>query len=209
MDLDLLSSLPPRQMRAGYGEVVKYAVLGDRPFFDWLEQSGADVLAGQPAALHKAVATSIAMKAAIVAEDELETGNRALLNLGHTFGHALEAFAGYSDRLLHGEAVAIGLCLATQFSEDLGFCTGGSAVRVRSHLANLGLPTAIRDMPGSLPTAAECLALMMQDKKIKSGQLTFVLLRDLGDAFVARDIPHDTVLAFLNRALGPARADAH
>lgn len=201
VDLDVLASLPPRHMRAGYAEVVKYALLGDTSFFTWLDTHGSDVLARQSSSLQHAIATSISMKAALVVADERETGPRALLNLGHTFGHALEAYAGYSDRLLHGEAVAIGMCLATRFSEYVSVCAPDCADTVQRHLARLGLPTSIRDLGGTLPTADEFLALMMQDKKIKSGRLALVLLRAIGDAFVTRHNDHDVILQFLKSAI--------
>lgn len=196
-DPDVLSTLPQRHMRAGYAEIVKYALLGDRTFFEWLETNGRLVVGRDPDALRHAIATSIAMKAAIVAQDERETGRRALLNLGHTFGHALEAFAGFSDRLLHGEAVSIGMCLAGEFSEHLGRCRPGTTDRVRAHLAALGLYTSVAEMPGRAPAAEECVDLMMQDKKIRSGRLTFLLLRDIGDAVIERDVGRRTVERFL------------
>lgn len=201
-DLDALETLPPREMRAGYAEVAKYGLLGDAAFFAWLEQNGAAVLERQPGPLAAAVTRSVTMKAEIVARDETEAGDRALLNLGHTFGHALEAWAGYSDRLLHGEAVAIGLSLAFRFSERLRLCAPGTAGRVESHLAAAGLPTRIDQIPGSgRPSAAELVQLMGQDKKVRDGALTFILARGIGEAFVCRDASAVQALDFLGQEL--------
>lgn len=197
-DTGVLATLPERQMRAGYGEVVKYGLLGDRTFYRWLEDNAAQVIAGDPAALLHAVARSVEMKAEIVARDETETGDRALLNLGHTFGHALEAWTGYSDRLLHGEGVAIGMCLAFRLSEALELCPPQTAARVAAHIKSIGLPTEISDIPGGdLPTAELLVDLMGQDKKVRDGQLTFILARDIGDAFITRDVSAARVGDFL------------
>jgi 3-dehydroquinate synthase len=205
-DTAVLATLPPREMRAGYAEVVKYGLLGDRAFFDWLDRHWQDVLAHDRAALIHAISRSIEMKAEIVARDETETGDRALLNLGHTFGHALEAWAGYSDRLLHGEAVAIGMCLAFRLSEELRLAPPQTAARVSAHLKAVGLPTEIADIPGGpAPDAAELVRLMGQDKKVRDGQLTFILVRGVGAAFVTRDVGRDTVDAFLRREISGAR----
>lgn len=205
-DTAVLATLPPRQMRAGYAEVVKYGLLGDRAFFDWLDRHWQDVLAHDRATLIRAISRSIEMKAEIVARDETETGDRALLNLGHTFGHALEAWAGYSDRLLHGEAVAIGMCLAFRLSEELHLAPPQTAARVSSHIKAVGLPTEIADIPGGpAPDAAELLRLMGQDKKVQDGQLTFILVRGVGEAFVTRDVGRDTVDAFLRREISGSR----
>ncbi len=185
-------------MRAGYGEVVKYGLLGDRTFYSWLEDNAARVTARDPAALLHAVARSVAMKADIVARDETETGDRALLNLGHTFGHALEAWTGYSDRLLHGEGVAIGMCLAFRLSEALELCPPQTAARVAAHIKSVGLPTEISDIPGGeLPTAELLVELMGQDKKVRDGQLTFILVREIGEAFITRDVSATRVGDFL------------
>src|SRR5690606_8413600 len=156
-DTEALTTLPLRQMRAGYAEVAKYGLLGDAEFFSWLEQNWEKVFQHDPAALMQAIGRSVEMKAEIVARDETETGERALLNLGHTFGHALEAWTGYSDRLLHGEAVAIGICLAARLSEELQFCPPHTASRIAAHLKAVGLPTQIRDVPGhgELPSTDE------------------------------------------------------
>jgi 3-dehydroquinate synthetase len=197
-DTDALASLPDREVRAGYAEVVKYGLLGDASFFAWLEANAASVLARDPQALIHAVTRSVEMKARIVARDETETGERMLLNLGHTFGHALEAWSGYSARLLHGEAIAVGICLAFRFSEAQRLCPAGAAARVAAHLASAPLPTRISDVPGATEiTAAELLRLMRQDKKVQDGRLTFVLARDIGAAFVSREVDAADVAGFL------------
>ena len=188
-DVALLATLPRRELLAGYAEVVKYGALGDADFFDWLENGATAALGGDEAALTHAVAQSCRMKAAIVARDERETGERALLNLGHTFGHALEAATGFSDRLLHGEGVAIGMALAFQLSHKLGLCPGQDADRFVRHLQAMGLPAAISDIPGPRPTPAELLGHMAHDKKVADGKLTFILLRGIGRAFVTTDVP--------------------
>lgn len=203
-DTDTLKTLPPREMRAGYAEVVKYGLLGDAGFFAWLEQAYDGIFGYDQETLVTAIETSVKAKAAIVARDEHETGDRALLNLGHTFGHALEAWTGYSDRLLHGEGVAIGMCLAFRFSESLGLCPGGTAERVSRHIAATGLPTKLSDIPGGKPDAAELVRLMGQDKKVKDGRLTFILVRNIGEAFVSRDVDEATVQGFLEREINGA-----
>jgi 3-dehydroquinate synthase len=196
-DTDILASLPARHMRAGYGEVVKYGLLGDATFYDWLERHGAAVLAGDRAAVTHAVTRSVEMKAGIVARDETEEGERALLNLGHTFCHALEAATGYSDRLLHGEGVAIGCLLAFQLSARLGLCPQEAPSRVAAHLRDLGLKARLADIPGGLPPAAHLVDLMGQDKKVVDGRLRFILARGIGQAFVADDVPRAAVLDVL------------
>ncbi|MCB1483781.1 MAG: 3-dehydroquinate synthase [Hyphomicrobiaceae bacterium] len=200
-DTDVLTTLPAREMRAGYAEVAKYGLLGDAAFFGWLEQNWRGVFANGGPPLAHAVETSVKAKAAIVARDETETGDRALLNLGHTFGHALEAWTGYSDRLLHGEGVAIGMAQAFRFSEQQGLCPNGSAERVARHLKAVGLPTKISDIPGGKADAGELLRLMGQDKKVRQGQLTFILVRGIGEAFIARDVPPQSVRDFLEREI--------
>jgi shikimate kinase/3-dehydroquinate synthase len=200
-DTSVLATLPPREMRAGYAEVAKYGLLGDAKFFSWLEQNWTGVFGNNGPPLTKAIETSVAAKAAIVARDETESGDRALLNLGHTFGHALEAWTGYSDRLLHGEGVAIGMCLAFRLSEELGICPPGRAERVTNHLKAVGLPTKIADIPGGRAEASELFRLMGQDKKVRHGQLAFILVRDIGEAFVSRDVAPDAVKAFLGREI--------
>jgi 3-dehydroquinate synthase len=202
-DIDLLSTLPERQFRAGYAEAAKYALLGDAGYFAWLEANRVAIFAKTPTALTQAVSVAVAGKAAIVARDETETGERMLLNLGHTFGHALEAWAGYSDRLLHGEAVAIGVTLAFELSRELGYCDAASAERVKNHLATAGLPTQIRDIPGNdWPCADTLLELMAQDKKVRSGQLTLILTRGIGKAFATREVASQLVRDFLERQIG-------
>ncbi len=195
-DTAVLDSLPPRQFRAGYAEVVKYGLLGDAGFFAWLEANAKEVFAGGAAREH-AIATSCRMKAAIVARDERETGDRALLNLGHTFGHALEAAAGFSDRLLHGEAVAVGMVLAAEFSARLGILAPEAVARATRHLAGAGLPVRLADVEGGVPDADRLMELMLQDKKVKRGKLTFVLLRDIGAAYISHDVDPALLRAFL------------
>lgn len=202
-DIDLLATLPQRQFRAGYVEAVKYAMLGDAAYFDWLEANRQSLFRREPALLSEAIGVAVAGKAAIVARDETETGERMLLNLGHTFGHALEAWAGYSDKLLHGEAVAIGITLAFQLSRELGFTDAASVERVRNHLASAGLPTHIKDIAGNeWPQAEALLRLMAQDKKVRAGQLTLILARGIGKAFATRDVAAATVRDFLARTIG-------
>ncbi|MGA8170587.1 MAG: 3-dehydroquinate synthase [Methylocystis sp.] len=196
-DVDTLATLPPREFRAGYAEVVKYGLIGDRRFYEWLEADGEAVSHGKPEQIC-AVAVSCESKAKIVSRDETEQGDRALLNLGHTFGHALERLVGYdSARLVHGEGVAIGLALALRFSQRLGLCDGQDATRVERHLSSLGLPTRVGDIPGADFTADAIMDAMYQDKKVERGALTFVLLRGIGDAFVAKSIDAADARAFL------------
>jgi shikimate kinase / 3-dehydroquinate synthase len=195
-DTALLDTLAPREFRAGYAEMVKYGLLGDAAFFSWLEANWKEVFAGGPAREH-AIAVSCRRKAAIVARDERETGERALLNLGHTFGHAFEAAAGFSDRLLHGEAVALGMATAFGFSARHGLIAATEADRAVRHLAATGLPTRFADVPGGLPSADRLMDLMAQDKKVKRGRLTFILVRAIGDAFVSGDVDAADVHAFL------------
>ena len=178
----VLSTLPARDFRAGYGEVAKYGLLGDAGFFDWLEAHGPG-LRDDPTALAQAVARSVAMKAAIVARDEHETGERALLNLGHTFAHALEAATGYSARLLHGEAVALGCVLAFDLSARLGLCPQEAPSRVAAHLRVMGLPVRLEQVEGGLPDADTLIGLMGQDKKVVDGRLRLILARGIGEAF--------------------------
>jgi 3-dehydroquinate synthase len=204
-DVGLLDSLPPRDLLAGYGEVVKYGLLGDAAFFDWLEANGPALAAGDAAARQYAVRRSVEMKAEIVARDETEQGDRALLNLGHTFCHALEAATGYSDRLLHGEGVAIGGALAFETSARLGLCAQEEPSRLRAHLRAMGMKTDLGDIPGDLPDADGLLRLMAQDKKVVDGRLRFILARGIGRAFVAGDVPPETVAAVLRDALALRR----
>jgi len=198
-DTDLLDSLSPREFRAGYAEVAKYGLINDAAFFAWLEQNWKHVFAGGPERVH-AVATSCRAKAAIVGRDEREAGERALLNLGHTFGHALEAAAGYSERLLHGEAVAIGIVLAFRLSHRLGRCRGEEAERVAAHFSAVGLPTKLSDVAGGLPGTDALLALMAQDKKVRAGALVFILVRGIGAAEIAQSIDMRAVRETLDEA---------
>ncbi len=199
-DTALLDTLPARAFRAGYAEVAKYGVIGDAGFFAWLEGNWREAFAGGPAREH-AIAVSCRAKAATVARDERETGERALLNFGHTFGHALEAATGYSDRLLHGEAVAVGMALALEFSAHLGLLRPAEAERVIRHLAEVGLPTHFSMIPGPLPRADGLIDLMAQDKKVRRGKLTFILARAIGSSFTAPDIDSAEVRAFLTKKL--------
>ncbi|MCQ0971858.1 3-dehydroquinate synthase [Paracoccus sp. TK19116] len=198
-DIDVLSTLPDRDFRAGYGEVMKYGLLGDASFFGWLEANGPR-LRDDPQALQHAVAHSVAMKARIVERDETEQGERAHLNLGHTFGHALEAATGYSDRLLHGEGVAIGCALAFDLSARMGLCPQEDPTRVAAHLAAMGMPARLADIPGDLPDNRALIALMGQDKKVVDGRLRFVLARRIGEAFVNDDVALDSLDQVLSEA---------
>lgn len=186
-DIDVLETLSPRDFRAGYGEVAKYGLLGDERFFEWLE-ANATALAADADLRQRAVRHSVQMKADIVQRDETEQGDRALLNLGHTFGHALESATGYSDRLLHGEGVAIGCALAFELSARMGLCSQEIPSRVAAHFAAMGLPSRIRDIPGDLPDDEALIALMAQDKKVQDGKLRFILARGIGQAFVTDDV---------------------
>ena len=197
-DLDVLSTLPDRQMRAGHAEIIKYGLLGDFAFFEWLEVHGAGVLAREPEALGHAVARSVEMKAGIVGEDERETsGARALLNLGHTFGHALEAETGFGEELLHGEGVALGCALAFRFSARQGLCAGQDAARAGGAIDAAGLPTRMDQIAPRPFSADRLLEHMAQDKKAEGGRLTFVLARGIGQAFTAKDVDAGDVRAFL------------
>ncbi len=200
-DTAALDTLPPREFRAGYAEVAKYGLLGDAGFFAWLEANWRDVFAGGSAREH-AIAVSCRAKAAIVARDERETGERALLNLGHTFGHALEAAWGFSDRLLHGEAIAAGMALAFEFSaRRQGLASKAEAARVIHHLAEVGLPTALKDIPGPLPSVDQLMELIAQDKKVRRGMLTFILVRGIGGAFIEAGVDQREVRAYLSEKL--------
>lgn len=203
-DTAVLDTLSPRQFRAGYAEVAKYGVLGDEAFFAWLEKNHLDILKGGAAREH-AIATSCRAKAGVVSRDERETGERALLNLGHTFGHALEAATGFSDRLFHGEGVAIGMTLAAQFSAKLGMIGEADAARIERHLIEAGLPTRLQDIAGfaqeGLADADALMALMAQDKKVERGRLTFILLEAVGRAVIAKDVEPAPVRDFLQEKL--------
>ena len=196
-DLSVLRTLPPREVRCGYAEIIKYGLLGNRPFFEWLETSGAAVLALDHSAVAKAVFRSVEMKAQIVAEDERETGRRALLNLGHTFGHALEAQSGFSDQLLHGEAVGAGMAMAFRFSVTLGLCPPDDAARAQNAIAAAGLPTGFTRLWNDPPPAERLIQHMAQDKKAEGGRLSFILVRALGEAFVAKDVEPGKLRHFL------------
>ncbi len=200
-DIGLLDSLPARDFLAGYGEVVKYGLLGDAGFFEWLEAHGPALAGGDRALRARAVRHSVAMKAAIVARDETEAGERALLNLGHTFGHALEAATGYSDRLLHGEAVGLGCVLAFELSARLGLCPQEAPGRVAAHLAAMGMPYRLGQVPGGLPGVEALIGLMAQDKKVVAGRMRLVLAKGIGQAFVSGDVPEDALRAVLAEAL--------
>jgi 3-dehydroquinate synthetase len=199
-DTGTLDTLAAREFRAGYAEVVKYGLLGDAAFFTWLEANWRDVFAGGAAREH-AIVVSCRAKAAIVARDERETGERQLLNLGHTFGHALEAACGFSDRLLHGEAVAAGMALAFEFSARQGLMPAAESARAIRHLADVGLPTGPKDIAGDLPPVDRLLDLMAQDKKVKRGMPTFILARGIGAAFVESGVDAQDVRAFLSEKL--------
>jgi 3-dehydroquinate synthase len=207
-DTDVLGTLGSRDLLAGYGEVAKYGLLGDEAFFAWLEANGPALAAGDAAARAHAVRRSCEMKAAIVARDETERGDRALLNLGHTFAHALEAATGYSDRLLHGEAVAIGCALAFEVSARMRLCAQEAPSRVRAHLEAMGMKKDLLDIPGPLPGASALIELMRQDKKVRQGRMTFILARGIGEAFVCRDADMSVVRSVLDDALAARAAHA-
>lgn len=196
-DTAALDTLPGRDLRAGYAEVVKYGLINDKPFFEWLESNGKKLLSSKGAAERRyAVKKSCEAKAAIVAEDEREHGARALLNLGHTFGHALEGAYGYSDKLLHGEAVALGMALAFDYSVRLGFCANEDAAHVKAHLKASGLPASMADLPDDKTSAEDLMTLMQQDKKREAGKLTLILANGIGKAHIAKDADPDDLLAF-------------
>ncbi len=201
-DVSTLETLPERELRAGYGEVVKYGLISDAPFFRWLENNGANLLAGNLSDRAQAISTCCNAKAKIVASDERETGPRALLNLGHTFGHALETATGYDGRLLHGEGVAIGMVLAAKLSAALGLCPPDDASRIEAHLKLSGLPTKIDDIPGEIPSANGLIELMAQDKKVRDGRLTFILLKGIGKAFSSQKVSADRLLDFVTAMHG-------
>ena len=204
-DTALLDTLPKRDFRAGYAEVAKYGLLGDAAFFAWLEKNWQGVFSGEQSAgnlaREHAIAVCCRAKANIVARDERETGERALLNLGHTFGHALEAAAGFSGLLLHGEAISLGMALAFDFSARKGLIAAAEAKRAEAHLAAVGLPTHLKDNPGGTPGVDRLMDLIAQDKKVKRGALTFILVRGIGQAFVESDVDPAEVRAFLTDKL--------
>jgi 3-dehydroquinate synthase len=205
-DIDVLGTLSRRELLAGYAEVVKYGLLGDAAFFAWLEAHGPSLRDGDADARIAAIRRSCEMKAEIVARDERETGDRALLNLGHTFGHALETATGYSDRLLHGEGVSVGIGLAFDLSARLGLCAQETPSRVRAHFRAMGMKTDLSDIEGPLPDADGLIALMANDKKARDGRIAFVLADDIGRARVARDADMAAVRAILADALAARRA---
>ncbi|MEM6615166.1 MAG: 3-dehydroquinate synthase [Pseudomonadota bacterium] len=202
-DTDILRTLPEREFRAGYAEVAKYGLLGDANFFAWLEANRESVFSFGPA-LAEAIMRSCEAKARIVAEDEREHGRRALLNLGHTFGHALEAATGYSDRLIHGEGVAIGMAMAFRFSERLGLVGSNVVGRAVAHIHDAGLPTSVSEIPGAPLEVDALLRHIGQDKKVERGALTFILTRDIGEAFVERGVDPGQVRDFLSEELRAA-----
>ena len=200
-DIDTLATLPARELRAGFAEVIKYGLIDDPAVFAWCERNAAQALAGDPEALAYAVSASVRAKARVVAADERETGQRALLNLGHTFGHALEACAGYDGRLLHGEAVAAGMALAFRHSLRLGLCPPEEAARVEALLSACGYATRLRDVPGGPYEANLLLEAMDQDKKTEGGALTLILARGVGQAFIAKGADRGAVRATLEAEL--------
>ncbi len=200
-DISSLETLPARELRAGYAEVVKYGLIRDADFFEWLESNGPALLNGDATARRRAVEISCKAKADIVSADEHERGQRALLNLGHTFGHALEAHFGYTDRLLHGEAVALGSALAFEYSAKLGVCPSGDAARVKAHLSASGLPADISVLNCDI-TADDMLGYMQQDKKVEQGKLTLILARGIGDTYVAKDSSVTVLKTFLKEKTG-------
>jgi 3-dehydroquinate synthase len=199
-DTALLDTLPQREFRSGYAEIVKYGLIGDAAFFSWLEANWREVFAGGAAREH-GIAVSCRAKAGTVARDERESGERALLNLGHTFGHALEAATGFSDRLLHGEGVAVGMALAFAFSTARGLLPASEAERVAQHLAAVGLPTRLSDIAGELPGPDRLLELMAQDKKVRRGKLALILARGIGSAFIEPSVDQAEIQAFLAKQL--------
>lgn len=201
-DTTVLDTLSEREFRAGYAEVAKYGLINQPDFFSWLETNWKKIFLGESARA-EAIARSCRSKADVVARDEHEAGERALLNLGHTFGHALETVTNYdSERLVHGEGVSIGMVLAHEFSSYMGICSADVATRVESHLSTVGLPTALQDVPGGVPNAETLMKIIAQDKKVTRGNLTFILTHGLGEAFIAKNVPPEKVLAFLKQKLG-------
>ncbi len=201
-DTDVLNTLSEREFRAGYAEVAKYGLINKPDFFTWLEQNWQEIVSGG-AARGEAIARSCRAKAEVVTNDEFEHGQRALLNLGHTFGHALEAAVGYdADRLVHGEGVAIGMVMAHEFSNRLNLVGPDAAERVIKHLSEVGLPTRLDQIPGEMPNAEKLLETMAQDKKVKRGKLTFILTRGIGQSFIADDVPTSQVLSYLKDKRG-------
>lgn len=203
-DIDVLQSLSPREYLSGYGEVVKYGLLGDAQFFAYCESHAQDILAKNPEVLEYIVAHSCQMKANIVERDEKEKGERALLNLGHTFGHALEQATGYSQKLLHGEAVAIGCLMAAELSERLGFLANGTQNRIRAHLKTMGMKTELRDIDGQKFETSQLIHAMAQDKKVVNSVLTFIMLEAIGKAFITQDITMGSLETLLQEQIDNA-----
>jgi 3-dehydroquinate synthase len=209
-DIETLKTLPPRELLAGYAEIAKYGLLGDAGFYEWLEQNGRNVVELKPDALMQAIETSVKAKAAIVMADEREKGRRALLNLGHTFGHALEAAAGYDGRLLHGEAVAMGMVMAFDLSARMGLCSAAEAERVEVHLASVGLPTRAAFIAPALAINAQGLMdLMKSDKKVQANAINFIVPRKIGDSFMTNQVMPEMVRAVLEQSLGNADQDTN
>lgn len=202
IDTDVLATLEPRQMRAGYAEVLKYGLIDKPDFFDWLETHAQDILSHAPEALTNAITTSCAAKAAIVARDEREHGERALLNLGHTFAHALEAAAGYDGRILHGEAVSAGMLMAFEYSQLLGLCPGQDVSRVRAHVERMDMPTPESLVDLLEVDATELVEFMRRDKKNTGTEMTMILTRGIGKSFIARDVNTDTLFQYLKGKTG-------
>lgn len=204
-DTSVLDTLPLREFRAGYAEMVKYGLINQPDFFEWLEKNGQEIFSNGSIRI-EAIVRSCQFKAAIVTRDEYETGERALLNLGHTFGHMLETATTYdSKRLIHGEAVAIGMILAHQFSAQLNLVASTLPHRIETHLKAVGLPTQLKDIPGDLPNAETLMTLIAQDKKVSQNNLTFILTRGLGQSFIAKNVPPNLVLSFLEQKLTEIR----
>jgi 3-dehydroquinate synthase len=200
-DVGVLETLPPRELLAGYAETVKYGLIDDVDFFEWLEKHAEAFCAGDRAVRTQAVHHACAAKADVVAEDERETGRRALLNLGHTFAHSFEAETGYSDRLLHGEAVAIGMVMAMDLSAAMGLCPVEDAERARRHIAARGLPVDLSGLADASWTAEKLIAHMTSDKKVSGKRATFILSRGIGKAFTTQDVAPDFLHRFLEKCL--------
>lgn len=201
-DTETLNTLSDRELRAGYAEVIKYGLLGDANFFEWLEANGSAVLTRDPDALAHAVMTSCSAKARIVEADEREAGKRALLNLGHTFAHAFEAIAGYDGTLLHGEAVGTGMVLAYELAVEMGLCNGQEAGRARAHIGASGLATRLNDLPVREATNDQLVAIMKRDKKARQGHMRFVLPRSIGDSFVCDEVTMEMLARVLDASRG-------
>ena len=202
-DVGVLDTLPPRELLAGYAETVKYGLIADAPFFDWLEANGEAFCAGDRSVRTRAILHACAAKADVVAEDERETGRRALLNLGHTFGHAFEAETGYGERLLHGEAVAIGMVMAFDLSAAMGLCPAADAERARRHVAARGLPVDLSGLAEPSWTAEKLISHMTSDKKVRGKRATFILARSIGDCFTTQDVDPGFLRRFLEKCLAP------